>query len=88
MALKNLGKQAVGVLTDHKVVASAIAGGGIGLVGGSLMAGQRAEEAGYSLSQQATATLGGGLRSAVGGAAIGYGGSAALIAAKKVLGKK
>lgn len=88
MSLNNIGKQAAGLLTSPKAVASAIAGGGIGLVGGAMIAGQRAEEAGAPLSQQTTATLGGGFRTAVTGAAIGYGGTVALSAAKKVLGKK
>jgi hypothetical protein len=86
--MQNLGRQAVGILTSPKVVATAIAGGGVGLVGGAMVAGQQAEEAGAPLSRQATATLGGGFRTAVTGAAIGYGGSVALTAAKKVLGKK
>lgn len=88
MAVNNLGKQVTGMLKDPGVVASAIAGGGIGLVGGAMMAGQRSEEMGGTLSQQAGATFRGGISSGLTGAAIGYGGSIVLTAAKAVLGKK
>lgn len=88
MAVNNLGKQVTSMLTNPGVVASAIAGGGIGVVGGAIMAGQQAEEMGAPLSQQASATFRGGIGSGLTGAAIGYGGSIALTAAKAVLGKK
>lgn len=84
----NIGNQVLGVLAHPNVLASAIAGGSIGTLSGALLNGQRAEEMGLPLSQQVTATLGGGLRTGLKGAAIGYGGSAALTVAKSLLGKK
>ena len=88
MAVKNFGQQITGVLTGPGAIASAIAGGSIGLAGGAMLAGQRAEESGLPLSQQATSTLGGGLKGTITGAAVGYGGSVALSAAAAILRKK
>lgn len=88
MSMQNLGRQAAGILTSPKVVAAAIAGGGIGLVGGAMISGQQAEEAGAPLSQQALSTLSGGASAGLTGTAIGFGGSVALTAAKQILRKK
>lgn len=88
MPVNNLGKQVTGILSNPGAVASAIAGGGIGLAGGAIMAGQQSEEMGASLSQQALSTVGGGVKTGVVGTAVGYGSGVALTAAKTILRKK
>lgn len=88
MNANQIGKQISGIVGSPGVVAATIAGGGIGLVGGAMIAGQQAEEAGSPLSQQATASFRGGVSAGMTGTAIGFGGSVALSAAKSILGKK
>lgn len=88
MAVENLGKQAFGIFVNPGTIASAIAGGSIGIAGGAMIKGQQSEEAGNPLSQQALSTLGGGLVGGLGGAGIAYGGAVALSAAKHLIRKK
>ena len=69
------------------IIAASIAGGGIGLAGGTMVKGQKLEEQGASEFDQLVKPLGTGITTGLIGAGIGAGVSGTAVALKKVLGK-
>ena len=69
------------------IIASAIAGGGIGTAAGFMTKGEELENRGASEFKQLTGSLSGGFSGGIVGAGIGVGVSGTAVALKKILGK-
>ena len=73
--------------TSSALIAAGIAGGSIGTGIGFLTKGEELEEQGATYWQQFTGAIGGGIKTGIGGTAIGVGSAGTIMALKKILGK-